>query len=1020
MVATEFAGGKNESYDNAGVDLEIGMDIEPQLPPVAFVPPEQPDTYGSLVSVMPTSDPPASFQNYKTESCWSTTLQVSVPFFIAGIGTIGAGLMLGMVSQWEVFKEVSELFILVPALLGLKGNLDMCLASRLSTQVNIGNMVSAKDIWSQILGNIALVQVQSIIAAFIVAIFAVCIGIVMNGSFEWKHGLLLAAAGIITATTSCFVLDFVMIAVIMISHKLRVNPDNIATPLAASFGDVVSITVLANVAKFLFKYHDSLLYVTPGILVSYLLFLPLWIYIVIKQKHTKHVLTTGWTPVLSALFISGLGGLVLGSVATLFPGFVVFQPIINGIGGNLVSVQASRISTFLHKTVHLGELPSYATKLIISPIAVLFHGTPQAKIARILLFMAIPGHLIFAYVADYIFNGQSTVSVIFMVTYLFVSVLQVAILLYCAHILVHFVWRRKIDPDSSTIPYLTALGDLLGSGILALAFLFLRSIHPVWLQNHSRKNFSDSSLQWGTYEFGSDMPPKGANKKGGRHRKGRKNMASLNGGGGEDEVSLMAAADLELEEDFQVQHEPKRKKSQAIPAARHKFEPEENAFSIAVQVFIPFLVAGLGMVGAGLVLDIVQHWEVFRVVSEVFILVPALLGLKGNLEMTLASRLSTQANLGYMDTPKQQWSLIVGNLSLIQCQAIVVGFLASMAAMIMGWIPEGKFDIDHGLLLCASSLVTASLASFVLGIVMIAVIIASRKFNINPDNVATPIAASMGDLITLTLLAWISSLLFEAIETQPWLAPLIIGFCLLLTPIWAWLCRQNKHTKEVLSSGWTPVVLAMGIAVFQPVINGVGGNLVAVQASRISTSLHRDSKIGTLPSYASNICLSPFAVFGAKGGHARTARILLAMVIPGHLIFSYTISYLQAGHTSLTPIFVVVYLLAALIQVSLLLYMSHVMVHWMWSKRIDPDNSAIPYLTAFGDLVGTGLLAIAFQFLYVIGDRDSDRIGLSKGGCIVQGMPRSGLELPIVDHNTNTHPKTSFIASCVFSDGPVL
>lgn len=37
-----------------------------------------------------------------------------------------------------------------------------------------------------------------------------------------------------------------------------------------------------------------------------------------------------------------------------------------------------------------------------------------------------------------------------------------------------------------------------------------------------------------------------------------------------------------------------------------------------------------------------QHWDVFRIVSEIFILVPALLGLKGNLEMTLASRLSTQ------------------------------------------------------------------------------------------------------------------------------------------------------------------------------------------------------------------------------------------------------------------------------------------------------------------------------------------------------------------------------------------
>ena len=36
-----------------------------------------------------------------------------------------------------------------------------------------------------------------------------------------------------------------------------------------------------------------------------------------------------------------------------------------------------------------------------------------------------------------------------------------------------------------------------------------------------------------------------------------------------------------------------------------------------------------------------QHWQVYKDISEIFILVPALLGLKGNLEMTLASRLST-------------------------------------------------------------------------------------------------------------------------------------------------------------------------------------------------------------------------------------------------------------------------------------------------------------------------------------------------------------------------------------------
>lgn len=46
------------------------------------------------------------------------------------------------------------------------------------------------------------------------------------------------------------------------------------------------------------------------------------------------------------------------------------------------------------------------------------------------------------------------------------------------------------------------------------------------------------------------------------------------------------------------------------------------------------------------------------------------------------------------------------------------------------------------------------------GLVMVAVIIGSRKVGINPDNVATPIAASLGDLITLSLLAGVSSLFF--------------------------------------------------------------------------------------------------------------------------------------------------------------------------------------------------------------------------------------------------------------------
>ena len=154
------------------------------------------------------------------------------------------------------------------------------------------------------------------------------------------------------------------------------------------------------------------------------------------------------------------------------------------------------------------------------------------------------------------------------------------------------------------------------------------------------------------------------------------------------------------------------------------------------------------MVLAGLLLDFVQHWDVFMDCSELFILVPALLGLKGNLEMTLASRLSTAANMGLLDDLDQAKIISKSNLALIQIQGVVVGGLAAIFALIVGWLPILKwvlhifgrvyaidllilwyynsifrFDLGNALLVFTSSVITASMASFCLGIIMIGVII---------------------------------------------------------------------------------------------------------------------------------------------------------------------------------------------------------------------------------------------------------------------------------------------------------
>lgn len=174
-------------------------------------------------------------------------------------------------------------------------------------------------------------------------------------------------------------------------------------------------------------------------------------------------------------------------------------------------------------------------------------------------------------------------------------------------------------------------------------------------------------------------------------------------------------------------------------------------------------------------------------------------------------------------------------------------------------------------------------------------------------------------------------------------------------------------------------------------VSGVGGNLVAVQASRISTYLHMNGLPMGDPNPTPRKCPTPCTSFFGSckltGGHgtfhsfsrgflhrflhnslswefdrgpppdpdpvpvpepdgvsvpgcvlkenslclyltglkwdppslpavnSRSARVLFLLVAPGHLVFLYTINSLRGGHTTLTPIFITFYLVAALLQV---------------------------------------------------------------------------------------------------------
>ncbi|KAL3201151.1 hypothetical protein MRX96_043080 [Rhipicephalus microplus] len=382
--------------------------------------------------------------------------------------------------------------------------------------------------------------------------------------------------------------------------------------------------------------------------------------------------------------------------------------------------------------------------------------------------------------------------------------------------------------------------------------------------------------------------------------------------------------------------------------------------STALQVFVPFILAGFGSTLAGILLDVVKDWPVYVIVHQIFVVIPPLLGLNGNLEQTLVARLSTQ------------------------CQSTVATFLTCSLAVLKGLAIDGLWDLSHIAVLYAGALAAVNTASLFLSFVMSTVVVLSTKCEKNPDNIAPAIAASFGDLTTLFLLSGYSSLMLY----HPYLAPLVIALCLLLLPMWIVLALRNTVSREVLRVGWLPIIIALTVSSFggyildyavfayPPIalhlssVNALGGNLAAVFSCSLSSYLNRVTPLGDIP-FGEHVCVGPLQMYYQGGEMANVAYVLVGVVVPGQTLFAVLSRILRFGKVSMTITFFAAYCGASLGQVLVLLYLARLIVYYLWMRGVDPDNAAIPCLTGCGDFLGTGFLTMAYALLYYMGDKSA-------------------------------------------------
>ncbi|KAF9978647.1 hypothetical protein BGZ73_001300 [Actinomortierella ambigua] len=382
---------------------------------------------------------------------------------------------------------------------------------------------------------------------------------------------------------------------------------------------------------------------------------------------------------------------------------------------------------------------------------------------------------------------------------------------------------------------------------------------------------------------------------------------------------------------------------------------EQSIDGLLMQASTTLVIAVTGLIGAGWLLDVIQHWPVFVDISELIILIPILLNLKGNLEMNLASRLSTAANMGLLDSPQSRSLFVKGNLALLQVQALSVGSIAGLFAFGLGLLVHPSSNNWNEIaLMIAASMMCASISSFVLGGFMCVLVLLCRKFNINPDNIACPLASSMGDLVTLFVLAGCSTTLRKYVDTP--VCFLVLGVQILVIPLWLIIVRRNKFVVEVVKEGWGPILLAMviastagltleryidqypGMALISPVLNGLAGNIGSIYASRISTSVHA----------------------GIKENHRATQRSLFLVNIPIQGLFLLVIGLMGLGHIHWSAWVVIGYTAVSLLLILVSLIMAKYITLWFWKWGYDPDNYALPILTSLIDVIGTALLVLCF------------------------------------------------------------
>jgi mgtE-like transporter len=387
----------------------------------------------------------------------------------------------------------------------------------------------------------------------------------------------------------------------------------------------------------------------------------------------------------------------------------------------------------------------------------------------------------------------------------------------------------------------------------------------------------------------------------------------------------------------------------------------------ARQGFVALLVSSGGDLLAGVTLGSIQH--TLEKLPGLLVLIPAAIGMRGNIFGALGSRLGTAIHTGTFTLTRRRNTVVGQNV----LSALTLTFVVSLALAVLAKSVTVAFNIPSitVLDLVVISMLGGLISSIVVLAITVAVAAGSVRYGWDMDNVAAPLVTAAGDMVTLPSL-YAATFFVDVRVLTPFLGLLTAGLTLVAI---AGVIRSGLPLLRRIVIESLPILLIAGtidiiagitiekrldafvslpaLLVLVPPFLEDTGALGGILAARLSSKLH----LGLIDP-------TPRPQRAAW----QDFRLVVVFAVPVFILVALSSDLVSVvlGLPSPGPVRMIgVSLLGGMLATGACLIITYYGAIAAYRLGLDPDNHGIPMVTSSMDLIGALALVFAIVILRV-------------------------------------------------------